>query len=91
MDGSPSRILYRNQIKSISHSADKKNKTLPTKTPDGKFNIMHKAFYSSNCREWDLDPEDWPFDWFGIGGAQRVIKKALNSSTTTYPPADRRS
>lgn len=56
----------------------------PTTTPDEKFDIMHKAFHSSNYRERDWDPQGWSFDWFDIGNAQRAIKKALNSPTTTY-------
>lgn len=56
----------------------------PTKTPDEKFDIAHRAFHSLNYREryWDL--EGWSFDWFDIDDARRAIKKALNSPTTRY-------
>ena len=56
----------------------------PTTTPHERFDIMHRAFHSLNYRERDWDPQDWSFDWFDIGDAQRGIKMALNSPTTTY-------
>ena len=55
-----------------------------TTTPDEKLDIMHKAFHSLNYRERDWDPLGWSFDWFDLGDAQRAIKRALNSPTTTY-------
>jgi len=51
----------------------------PTNSPGEKFD-----FHSLNYRLRDWDPPDWTFDWFDASGAQRAIKKALNSPTTTY-------